>query len=194
MTRYNKIFWLEDHPDDLVGIDQAENVSLQEVMHSVTMAHDYETAREIVGQEKFDLYVIDSDFPYQIDFDHLDKVQECMQAIRDGRLGDVKEIEEHTMVSNNRFVDFYNGCLDDVEGDVVVFSRSKVVPHIAFQLNLPYYSKQSFSEEVIRNQVRTVSPKLLRILSLKEGVSRPLTEADQWECGNVLDFVRNYLK
>lgn len=195
--KYNNIFWLEDHPDDLIGIDQTENVSLTEVLHSTTMAHDYVTGREIVSEEDFDLYVLDGDFPYQIAEQHMEKVAECMELMKNGKFKDVEKIKEITQGANNMFAEFYLNNKDDINGDVVVFSRSQLVPHLASRMGLPCYSKQSFSEDVIRRRVMTAEGRsMFEIrIALPESISARIpSDIDRWECGNVRDFVARYLK
>lgn len=194
--KYNRIFWLEDHPDILGTISKTEKIDLNTILNRVAFAHDFESGREIVSRRNFDIYILDGDFPDKIDAAHLSAVQKCLDGMRRGELSDLLDAYSATERGNN-FVRFYQehlskGC------DVVLFSASLLAVICGYHLGLPSYLKGYISETSFKETVRQhlADKQLSQRLAGKcpQIACRADSFISSWECGGISEFAERYLR
>ncbi len=96
------------------------------------------------------------------------------------------------------FLNFYKSELVKLNIPRVVFSVNKVNSILAFHQGLPFYIKGNMDAGALRAYV-SIRPHYLLDHQKKPNspakgiVLRDLNQIASWECGNLKDFVENYL-
>ena len=147
-----KIFWLEDNPDFFswfrwLAQDIGVEFDLSELLSRITFAYDFQSGKEIVAANQFDLYVLDGDFPHRLSDQRKATIDACVENIRTTGAAVLPSdsVAQDAVVYNN-FVRFYKECLSGRQG-VVVFSMSYDAIRPSCDLRLPFYFKRGDDPE-----------------------------------------------
>ncbi len=185
MQKYEHIFWLEDNPFFLESFEiLAKNISsslnLEQLLGKITFAHDFKDAARIVPERSFDLYVLDADFPDEMNFIRKAELKTYLK-----RLGQ-REPENRFTFSNtgardNNFINFHDLFLKS-KSNVIIYSMSYNAIRPAYDLKLPFYFKRGDEPEEIMSW----------LLQTQRHHSRKLA-VQEWEYGTKKELVERYL-
>jgi hypothetical protein len=150
----------------------------------VVFAHDYRKGQELVASERFDLCILDSDFPAVVSEEREKRINEFLARLRKGErpTPDYISAMNERGVVRNHFVDFYSSLLKEGPASVVVFSSSEGCVWHARSLGLPFYTKNSDRVEHIPAVLRQGNQLYASHLSAKG-----------WEYGGPAELIRRYL-
>jgi hypothetical protein len=185
----NKIFWLEDNPNFLPFMEKlCPPLDFQDLLSRTTFAPDFNTGRQIVTANTFDLYLLDGDFPTELTSERKAEVEEFLKKVRTStaRTTDLKFDDGKNYSTNdtwNNFIPFYQKCLSP-DKKVVIYSSSLDAAVHALRLNLPFYPKSDRPDTVLK-YIRSTAPLHMDVVS-----SRKL---DQWEIGTTPELINEYL-
>ncbi len=192
MTRFERIFWLDDNPSFLGGIERLachEGLQRGTLFDRITFAYDYQSGADIVRERAFDLYILDADFPQRMRPDRMKYVDGFVRNAIAGR-SKWHDFEHHSGWNENagderavedNFVLFYEQNLQAKAGKTIVFSSSYVAVDAARRLRLPFYAKLGSAEEIASWLARSGQGALLA------------SSSATWECGGMDELVERYL-
>ena len=175
---YQSIFWLDDNPGFLVNLERAAvsskiNLDLKELLKRVTFAFDFQDGKRLT-QNGYDLYILGANFPQVINPQQKGENTNFLEQVAQGRI--IKAPSEPETYIENHFVNFYLDCLGSGP-DVVIFSRSRSAIGEAFDLYLPFYSKDLTIGQIEKHLE----------------VQKSIPQIKDWEHGDLKDFVKRYL-
>jgi len=191
--KFNKIFWLEDNPEFIkyypyknIG---GRSLDISQLLQRTCFAFDFETGREIVSNDKFDLYILDGDFPNKMGDKEKEDISDFLRLFR---VGSAKEacglnFGKGKIVYDN-FVRFYKDCLVKLStpGRVIVNSMSLGAMIAAFRLGLPFYYKHADSgDDAFLDFLRGASGRTIDKIDEKALAN--------WERGSVRELLERYL-
>ncbi len=213
---YNKIFWLEDNPNFFFDViawrakQMQRPLDIAQLLSRITLAYDFDTGKMVVKRERFDLYILDADFPNKINEGKRAKLEEYFAKVRR------KEQPAYPWETDfkdgqvpNNFAPFYLNNLDPGK-KMIVYSMSLDAWLTAFVLDIPIYAKRSTTEEEIRKEIEKswgghggvrydpAVPEIFERYKQKGGgpASRsPVGDMlASYECGGVDAFIERYLR
>lgn len=187
---FERIFWLDDTPFFFEELSEearetGSSLPLEDLLGRCTFAFDLETGVKTVSEQEFDLYILDGDFPDELPPFQRTRVDEYLDALRNGRPFRVNPKDE-TMVrgKSNNFIRMRKH-LKNKEKPVVVFSASDqgrdAASCYACWYNLPFYTKRD-----------TALSTLLFAVNLHRESYQGLT-TEGWEFGGKKELVDRYL-
>ncbi|MEI6849493.1 MAG: hypothetical protein WCK29_00485 [archaeon] len=184
--KYDKLFWLEDHPDILPSVRLA-GANMEEILGKTSFVHDYQTAQDLISRASFQFHILDADFPNVISPVHLNEVKSYLKKINEGNFTMSPILETTNGTPANHFVRFYLDNPSILEGKSIVLSASSVAPAYAYTLGLPFYAKGTISSHELKNLVKTELTRAHSPLAQSQTI-------ESWECGNLNDLVQKYLQ
>jgi len=195
---YDRIFWLDDNPNflewiQILGTELDPSFSIAELLRRITWAYDFETGARIVKERKFDLYILDGDFPRVLFPGRKGHIDCYIKAAKNGnfpdfRFHDGNHDPEHKPWEMYSL--FYEQCLTP-EQRVILFSLSDAAPILpigrsAFSRGLPFYTKREKRGEThVRRVIENASGRMIDKVSPEQLAS--------YECGGKADLIERYL-
>ncbi len=137
-----RIFWLDDHPD-IEAVEYIENLSNGQIsrarlLEHTIFAYDYKSGERLVSKEDYDLYMMDGDFPMEMNSAKLEAVQKFMEELKQG----VRNPRLRTDMDGTRPNAFIEFTLDYLLGkNFAVYSSSLDAEKSSFLLGWPFYKK-----------------------------------------------------
>lgn len=208
MSKYEKIFWLEDMPDFLERyFHKAAETELKrdDLFSRVTWSHDFEEGSRKIN-DYFDLFILDADFPDVCKPMHRKNTESCLNLIKNNKWGSGEILKYVGDTKTNNFARFYRQFLTKNKSRVVVLSMSSLAPIVAFALGLPFYCKGGLDEKECQDDAKLWKDHIKRETELKDEEldkicakvqvdrkSLDLSLLEKYECGSGIDFIRNYL-
>ena len=190
---------MEDTPDifgDVLRICAGHGVDRASLFSRTTFAPDYESGAEIVKAEKFDLYILDADFPEATSKEwkkyYWDFMQQISLATKHLQFKD-KYGDGYIGRSTNNFRYFFDEFLRNRD-KAIVYSVSTIAPTVAFHYGLPFYSK-ALDKDMITGLVeeRMNDEGFLRRFLPSGFTPQKADFLDRWEHGSRFELVERYL-
>lgn len=185
MQTYEHIFWLEDNPDfldffEILAKDIGSSLNLEQLLGKITFAHDFKDAARIVPERSFDLYILDADFPDEMNSLRKAELKTYLERLRQ-REPENSFTFSSTGARDNNFIKFHDFFLRS-KSKVVIYSMSYDAIRPAYDLKLPFYFKRGDDPQEIRSW----------LLKTQRHHSRKLA-VQEWEYGTTKELLERYL-